>query len=180
MSLAEFLHKYGVDLPEIDINTTEELDRDFTEEEVRQAMKEAASKSAPGPSGQTIGFYKYIFTEIPYIVTKALNEIMFVPGLCNANIIKWIKHRKIVYIPKPGKNIEDIRNLRPLSMLETLYKIQTRLLAKRLGKALEEVLSKHQHGFRPNRSIQTASIPVLLSVKEAENQEKHYRYWQLT
>ena len=46
-------------------------------EEVRHAIKEAASKSAPGPSGQTIEFNKYILAEIPYIITKALNEIPF-------------------------------------------------------------------------------------------------------
>ena len=167
MKLVEFLTKYEIDLPKIDEATAQELEREFTIDEIRSALKEASSKSAPGPSGQTIGFYKFIFTEIPNIVTNALNEITFVPEISNSCVCRWIKDRKIVYIPKPGKDSEDINNLRPLSMLETLYKIQTRMLAKRLGHALEEILSKHQHGFRPKRSIQTASIPILHAINEA-------------
>ena len=70
------------------------------------------------------------------------------PGLINDVKFSYLLHRKIVYIPKPGKSGDRVANLRPLSLLETLYKIQTKILTMRMSGALDSVLYEHQHGFR--------------------------------
>ena len=57
-------------------------------------------------------------------------------------------------------------NLRPLSLLETMYKIQTKILTTRMSGALDSVLYDHQHGFRGGRSIQTATVPILEAIRE--------------
>ena len=59
----------------------------------------------------------------------------------------WLEERKVVNIPKPGKVPDRVGNLRPLSLLETLYKILTRILMGKMAGTLDEVLHPDQHGF---------------------------------
>jgi hypothetical protein len=67
---------------------------------------------------------------IPNTFVRALNEMAFVPGLINSLAFMWLKDRKEVYISKPGKTPERVGNLRPLSLLESLYKIQNKGLVR--------------------------------------------------
>jgi hypothetical protein len=72
---------------------------EFSIEEVKKAVSSAKASSAPGLTGQTIMSYKYIFSVIPQMLTKALNQITFVPGLivaylCVANRKKKSLHSK--------------------------------------------------------------------------------------
>ena len=55
--------------------------------------------------------------EIPTLMTAAINQIAFVPGLTDIPELHWIRTRKIIYIPKksPASTLSDYR---PLSMLE--------------------------------------------------------------
>jgi hypothetical protein len=64
---------------------------------------------------------------IPNIMTSALNQLVFVPGLLNDQDFRWIRHRKVVYIPKLPQPVSP-GDYQPLSMLEVLYKIPSRIL----------------------------------------------------
>ena len=88
------------------------------------------------------------------VMTAPLNGLAFVLGFIESLCFAWIKQRYITYIPKVGRAPERPENLRPLSLLETFYKIKTRILSNRLIKTLDEVLCDEQHGFRPGRSTQ--------------------------
>jgi hypothetical protein len=57
-----------------------------------------------------------------------------------------------------------------------MYKIKTRILNERMAGIMERILYPHQHGFCRNRSIQTATVPVLEAIYDAE---KHGRPLQL-
>jgi len=172
MELEEFLRKYQVNLPEISPDNKEALESEFLIEEVSQVLKQADSNSAPGPTGQTIAVFKYLFSMIPQTMVGALNELTFVPGLHESACFKWLKERYIIYIPKAGKEPDRPENLRPLSMLETLYKIQTRILSNRLVRTLDQALTVDQHGFRPGRSTQTCSLPFTEAIHEADRTGK--------
>jgi hypothetical protein len=83
--------------------------------------------------------------------------LVFNHELASYTLFQWIKERKVIYIPKkphpttPG-------DYRPLSMLEVLYKIPSRVLAKRLSKSLPEIIGEHQHGFMQGKGIQEPSL----------------------
>jgi hypothetical protein len=53
------------------------------------------------------------------------------------NLFQWIKERQVIHIPK-----KPTSDYRPLSMLEVLYKIPSRILAKRLTKVLPEIIGE--------------------------------------
>ncbi len=80
--LEEFLTEHGVELPVLAEEDHMGLDVEFSKEEVKKAISSAKASTAPGPSGQTI--FKYLYAEIPNILTRALNELTFVPRLIDA------------------------------------------------------------------------------------------------
>ena len=167
-SLGQFLGEMGVELPVLEEASVQYMEKDVTVDELKDALANAKTDSAPGPSGQTIAIFKYIFSQTPVTFTKAINELIFVPGLIKHPMFAWLQDRKVVYIPKPGKAPDRVGALRPLSLLETMYKILTRTLSMRMAETMDEVLHPDQHGFRRDRGIQTATVPVLEAIKDAE------------
>jgi len=135
-------------------------------EEVVQALQEATEVSAPGPSGQTLTYFKLLFMEIPVLFTKALNQLAFVPGLVTSSQFQWIKKRKVIYIPKKT-NPQTPADYRPLSLLEVLYKIPSRILSKRINKVLPTIIGPYQHGFMQNKGIQEPSIIMTHLIQDA-------------
>jgi hypothetical protein len=166
VSLSEFLDTQNIVLPQISEDHKDMLQEEFSSEEVLEAINEANEVSAPGPSGQNITFYKLLFLELPNLMTQALNELVFVPGLGASRTLQWIQHRKVVYIPKKTLPTSP-SDYRPLSMLEVLYKIPSRILARRLTRILPTVIGPHQHGFMAKKGIQEPSILATHLIQEA-------------
>jgi hypothetical protein len=96
-TLASFITRQGLDLPQLDEDQRAMLEEEFTIQEIKAAISEANEVSAPGPSGQTITFKKLLFMSIPMVMTSALNQLVFVPELLNDQDFRWIRHRKVVY-----------------------------------------------------------------------------------
>jgi hypothetical protein len=156
-TLADFLEDQQLDLPQIGQDLQEMLIEDISSSEIEEAINEAKEVSAPGPSGQTITLSMLLHQEIPNILTAALNQLVFNRELASSLPFQWIKHRKVVYIPKKPSPI-DPGDFRPLSMLEVLYKIPSRILARRLSTILPTIIGEHQHGFMAGRGIQEPSL----------------------
>jgi hypothetical protein len=57
-----------------------------------------------------------------------LNQLVFVPGLLDATDFYCIQHKKVVYILKVAQPATP-SDYHPLSMLEVLYKILSRILS---------------------------------------------------
>jgi hypothetical protein len=135
-TLSDRLDDLQVELPQISPGVQDLLDEELTCEEVENAINEAHEVSAPGPTGQTITFYKLLFQEIPDILTAAVNQLVFNSELASNSIFQWIKEQKVIYISKRNHSQLLPATTDPLSMLEVLYKIPSRILAKRLSMAL--------------------------------------------
>ncbi|CAN1254586.1 LINE-1 reverse transcriptase homolog [Linum perenne] len=63
----------------------------------------------------------------------------------------------ICLIPKK-ESVEDIRQLRPISLVNSLYKILSKVLAARLRKVVSSCISVHQCAFIEGRQILDASL----------------------
>ncbi len=171
-SLEDFMREHAVTLPSLSEEQREGLEADVTTDELRDALSSARAESSPGPSGQSIAIFKYLFCQVPQLFTKAINELIFVKGLCDSPSLSWLKERKIIYIPKAGKALDRASHFRPLSLLECLYKIQSRILTRRMAGAMEDMLYADQYGFRQGRGTNAAVVPILEAIKDAESNNR--------
>ena len=65
----------------------------------------------------------------------------------------YMKREIITLFPKKNKNQLILKNWRPISLLNTDYKILAKILANRLKHVLESIISCDQTGFITNRYI---------------------------
>ncbi len=173
-TLTDFLAHHHTDLPQIEDDQKEALEEEFSVDEVKQAINEAHEVSAPGPSGHTIAFYKLLFLTMPNMMTRALNQLVFLPRLSEDEQLRWVQHRKVIYIPKiPSPTAPS--DYRPLSMLEVLYKIPSRILAARLNRILPTIIGPHQHGFMMQKGIQEPSLLATHLIQDATIATSHTR-----
>ncbi len=154
-------------LPQISPEISDLLDEEINSLEIETAINKAHEVSAPGPTGKTIILYKLLFQEIPDILTAAVNQLVFNHELASHATFQWIKDRKVIYIPKkpfpttPG-------DYRPLSMLEVLYKIPSRILTRRLSITLPDITGEHQHGFMQGKGIQEPSLLATHLIQDSQ------------
>ena len=102
---------------------------------------------SPGLSGITIEFYQTFWDKIKYIVLNSINE-----GYLKGELSPLQRQGVLSLLYKKG-NPENLENWRPISLLNTDYKIITRLLAIRLQKVLPKIISMDQQGYLKNRYI---------------------------
>ena len=172
MTVEQFLRDHDIQLPTISNEQASELEKEITKDDIKTALQAAKVSSAPGPTGQTLGFYKFIFHQIPHIFTRCINMIAFYTDILDSSSLKWIKERKIIYIPKPGKDPLLPSSYRPLSMLEILYKIPSKILTDRLGAILPDLSYSDQAGFVPGRGAQYGTLAAMHVVQDAEKHGK--------
>jgi hypothetical protein len=171
-AVAQFMEDMDVTIPTLTDIQPEQRGGEITRDEIKQALQSAKAHSAPGPTGQTLGFYKFLFQQLPYIFTKCMNVITFCDDILDSPSLCWVKRRKVVYIPKPGKDRLLPSSYRPLSLLEVLYKIPAKILTGRLGNVLPDISYEDQHGFVPGRGAQYSTLSAVHAVQDAENTGK--------
>ena len=59
----------------------------------------------------------------------------------------------ITCIPKEGKDKQYLKNWRPITLLNTMYKIASSCIAARLKMVLPKLISEEQKGFLKGRYI---------------------------
>jgi hypothetical protein len=120
----------------------------ITEEECSEAIQALPNNKSPGSDGLTANFYKMFWVKIK-------KRFM----LCIRDIEKYgemsIEQKRgiISLLPKDGKDIRLIKNWRPISLLNTDYKIIAKLLAMRIQPLLPDIIHRNQTGFIKGRYI---------------------------
>ena len=77
----------------------------------------------------------------------------------------------ITLIPKKGKNIKNILNWRPISLLNVDYKILTKILATRIKGVLRTIIHPDQKGFVPDRYIGENIIEIISTIDKLETED---------
>ena len=108
------------------------------------------TNKSPGPDGISIEFYLRHWQTIKKDFTEMINELHTA-----REIPEKMKYGIIKLIYKKGTKT-DIRNYRPITLLNVDFKIYTKCIIKRITPALRGVLSKHQFAA-PGKKIQQAA-----------------------
>lgn len=119
----------------------------ITEAECLKAINTMAPNKAPGPDGLPMEFYRHFWNELKTDITEVLNG-----NYENGQMTDSQKEAllRLLY-KKYDKKL--LKNWRPISLLNTDYKIAAKTLATRLKQALPEVINEDQTCGIPERAI---------------------------
>ena len=142
-------------LENVDTNLTneekEDLECPITETELWKCIKQLKKNKSPGEDGIISEFYQIYWNTIKTEFTKLIKEILDSEKLPHSQS-KGI----LTLLYKKGER-EDIKNWRPLTLLNVDYKIVSKLLANRIKPKLCKLIHPDQRGFVPGRSIHEAN-----------------------
>jgi hypothetical protein len=145
----------------------------FKGEEVEEALAGNGDLKAPGPDGIPAIFYKRFWG---FMGDRIKNEVL---AVLNGDIMpqRWNK-TIIVLVPKMS-NPNKLKDLRPISLCNVLYKLISKVLANRLKKVLSEIISPSQSAFVTGRLITDNVLLVYELTHYLKNKRKGNKGWLL-
>ena len=129
------------------------LNSEITQKEINEAIDNMDNNKSPGDDGLPAEFYKHFKTQLAPILTTLYNTIIETEH----NLPHSMTNAIITLIPKKG-DPSDIKNWRPISLLNVDYKIFTKILATRLRTTLTQIIDSTQTCAVPNRTIHQNNI----------------------
>ena len=124
-NLPEFNHFFEADkaLPDTMAETWEGT---ISLEECANALKKMEINKTPGTDGLTVEFYRYFWDIVGIYMVESFNYA-FETGKLSIS-----QHQGIIsLIPKKKKDVEYLKNWRPVSLLNVDYKLATKTIATR-------------------------------------------------
>lgn len=120
----------------------------FRQKDLRRAMRESSNGKSPGQDGIPMEFYKSFWDllgpDLFHIFCHSL-ETGLLPESQRKAVIRCL--------PKKG-DLADVRNWRPISLLNADYKIFSKCITNRIASFLPSVISPHQTANVKRRKIQ--------------------------
>ena len=129
-----------------------DLEVPFSLEEVQSTLSNLNGDKAPNPDGHTLAFWQFSWDIIKEDVMRMLQEFhetgKFVRSLNTTFIVMNLK--------KEGA--EDFKDLRPISLVGSLYKLLAKVLANILKKVMNSLVNEAQNPFLGGGKILDASL----------------------
>lgn len=130
----------------------ESLCREFSEEEIATAVFQIGPLKAPGPDGFPARFYERNWGVLKEDIVRVV-KTFFLTGVMPSGV----NNTAIVLIPKIEQPME-VKDFRPISLCNVLYKFVSKCLVNRLRPILDELVSQSQSAFVPGRLITDNAI----------------------
>ncbi|CAI5948972.1 unnamed protein product [Closterium sp. NIES-65] len=123
------------------------LVEDWSEAEVKEALDGMAKGKSPGADGIPKEFFSQHWDSLGGDVlgfAKRFEETAVLPPAALEAVT--------VLLHKKGAK-DQVQNYRPITLLNSTYKLVARVLANRMRKVLHKVISEEQYGFLPGRRL---------------------------
>jgi hypothetical protein len=142
------LEEYVDTLPKLSNEESAMMEGYITLEEASSVLKNMSNGKSPGTDGMTVDFFKFFWRQLRVFVVRSLNE-----GFDKGQMSITQREGIIVCLPKGDKPREYLKNWRPISLLNVVYKIGSSCIANRIKSVLPQLISADQTGFVPGRYI---------------------------
>ena len=130
---------------------------DFEPGELEHALKHLARKKCADKHGVVLEMLLHANETLRAILLTILNHVLHTGDLPS----DW-RELLFILLPKSG-DLLDVKNWRPIAILDVTYKVFAKMLHSRLEPVLEKEQSNEQMGFRTMRGCDGALL-VLESV----------------
>ena len=133
------------------------LEKRFDLEEIKKAVFSCDRDKSPGSDGYTMAFFQDCWDIVKEDLFRFFEEF-FRGGVVNSAM----NHTILCLTPKKSES-KLVKYFRPISLVSSVYKILTKVLADRLKKVLNDTISLSQGAFVKDRQI----LDVVLVANEA-------------
>ena len=167
----EFGDMFDDFIPRVTIDINDDLTRQVSMDEIKDAVFVIGSHKAPGLDGFSAAFYHTFWGDINESILKEVQQF-FEGGYLNQNH----NHTNICLIPKvrPPTTMSEFC---PITLCNVSYKIISKILVMRLKRHLTNIIAENQTAFIPGRIISDNTIiahEVYHSLKVKKRQSKSY------
>ena len=131
---------------QVTVEDKEEVDKRLEEGELYKSLKELQKNKSPGFDGLTVELFLHFWTEIKDYYMDAIVEIKETQELSE------MQKRGAIRISFKKGNRDDLKNYRPITLLNVDLKIITHALSKRLANVLPKLVHTCQKAL-PGRII---------------------------
>ena len=107
----------------------------ISSQDLEQAIKKLNNNKTPGEDGIPVDFYKVFWKQLKEPFT-AMVDYTYHHGALHASARRGILN----LIPKSNKDTRYVKNLRPITLLNTDYKIIEKAIANKMIPALEHII----------------------------------------
>ncbi|KAL3692027.1 hypothetical protein R1sor_005678 [Riccia sorocarpa] len=159
------------DVPSKDQADEEEkdkLDLPLTDLELEEAAKVMKGGKSPGPDGTPVEFYVIMWSTVGTLVSETIKQ-----GTDEGWLPVWFNRGDVVLLPKEGDK-RLLANKRPITLLNTVYKIYTKALQRRMTPIMQRLISWNQSAFIPGRNIHTSVLTCNEAIHEVKKSERDY------
>ena len=159
-----FFVENNPNVPRVTEEDKDLLDRPLTYEEIAKAIKDLPNNKSPGSDGFQINFYKAFWPKIKTLVCDSISAAISEKKMS-------IEQRRgiLSLIPKKDKDIRELKNWRPISLLNSDYKIFAKAMATRLQTVLPYIINTDQSGCIKGRSAHNNILSTIDIIKHVNN-----------
>jgi hypothetical protein len=148
------------DIIQVSGEDNEKLTVEFTEKEVKEAIFDMKQNKAPGPNGLPAEFYQTFWEIIKYDMMALFKEF----HNCLLPLFH-LNYNIITLLPK-NKEAINIKQCRPICLLNMSFKFFTKVAIRRLTQVAEKLISHSQTMFIPGRNIMEGSVILHETIHE--------------
>lgn len=138
------------------------LTEHFLEIEVLEAINSYDSSKSPGPDGFNFQILKTCWEVVKDDILKLLDEFH-----SNGKLVRGLNSSFVILIPKK-EAAESLNNFCPISLIGCIYKILSKILARRLRRVLNDIILENQSAFIGDRYILDGVVIVNEAIDEAK------------
>lgn len=155
------------DIPQVSNEEYDILTKEFSEEEVKQAIFQMEHNKAPGPDGFPAEFFQ-VFWEV---IKKDLMA-MFNDFHKEELPLHSLNFGIITLLPK-HKEAKQIQQYRPICLLNVSFKNFTKVLANRVALVAQKIIRPSQTTFLLGRNIMEGVVILHETIHEMHRKKKN-------
>lgn len=144
----------------------DKLEEELNDIELSNSLAGMPNNKTPGSDGLTTDFYKTFWIHLKLFYGEVVRFL-----LKRERLHKSATRGIISLLPKKDKDLLELSNWRPLTLLNVDYKIISRALALRLKPITQYLISEDQTGFIAGRNI-SHGLRSILDIIQVAKQDK--------
>lgn len=140
------------------------LTREFSEEEIKEAIQDCDNLKSSGPNG--LDFFKHSWETIKEDFIRFFAEFHI-----NGKLVRGLNSSFVALISKKEGG-HNLNHYRPISLIGITYKILAKVLARCMKTVLGKVIGESQSAFLKGRFILDGVVALNEAIEDAKKSKK--------